>query len=155
MLKIHYVVGPQDSTIEINPAHITGVYATDRASADLTKFVAGRMVTIGTDGYATLTDGQHATLYRGTEGCIINDAIGKDFENWPALASGKIPVVKGLIETDQVVETNVAPGDLLYAGTSTNVGLFTKTAPSGTPVPVGIARTGNSATDKTVRVRMF
>lgn len=156
MLKILYVVGPQDTTIPINPAHITGVHATDRASANLTKFVAGRMVTVGTDGYATLTDGSHATLYRGTEGVIINDAIGNDFENWPALASGVLPVMKGLIETDQVVETDLAPGDILYAGTSSNVGLFTNTAPqSGVLVVVGVARSSNSSSDKTTRIRML
>lgn len=151
-LTILYVFGAQDTTLEINPAHITGDWSVDRASANITKFQAGRLAVLGTNGYITLADG--GATYKGYDGVIINNAAGNDWENLPALASGVIPVICGgcIIETDQVVETNVAIGDPLYIGTGANVGLLTKTP--GTTI-VGYARSANSASDKTIRCRLF
>ena len=157
MLRILYVYGAQDTTLPLDQTSFTGDPMVDRLLTYIQNLDAGCCVQQDTSGYIALADGSRATYYRGIEGVIINDAAGNEFENWPALASGLVPVVTlGLIETDKVVETNITYGTILYAGTSTNVGLFTSTAPqSGVLVPAGVARSANSASDKTTRIRLL
>lgn len=156
MLTILYVFGAQDTTLPLDPDGFTGDPIVDRDLAYVQGLVAGRAVQQDSDGYAQLADGARgSSKYKGIEGVIINDAAGNAFENWPALASMLCPIVTGgLIETDQVVDTDVTYGDPLYVGTSTNVGLFTTTDP-GTSVVVGVARSENSVSDKTLRIRLF
>lgn len=159
-LTVLYKGGFFDTTIPIDPDFITGDLETDIREAHIVSYKAGRLVSVTAEGYAALSDGTTGVgtdSYKGTEGVIETDAAGASIvENHPVLASGYLTVVTGpaLIETDQVVETNIAPGDLLYAGTSSNIGLFTNVAPSPA-YPIGIARTANSASDKTTRIRLF
>ena len=86
-------------------------------------------------------------------GLFVNDAAGAAFENSPAVASGKIAVIKGLasVEVDvyETNETNAAPvvyavGNFLYssdqglltttdAGSQTIVGIVTKRPSTASP----------------------
>lgn len=155
MLKIDHVFGTADSSFALDPSQLTGDINVDSRSAYVTKFVGGRLATLGADGYIKLADGATNEF---AEGFIINDAAGYFMENTPALASGVVSVLVGggVVYTDQIVETNVVAGDKLYAGTGNNVGILTKTNPHATKgAVVAIARSANSATDKTVRVRFL
>lgn len=76
-------------------------------------------------------------------GLFVNDAAGAAFENSPAVASGKVAVIKGLpsVEVD-VYETNETNGDaVVYAvGNwlySSDQGLLT-TTDAGTQTVIGI-----------------
>ena len=149
MLNILYVNGSRDSEFDINPAHLTGDLKTVLASADIQKLKAGRVATVGADGYVTLAKaGDDDAAFAGF---IILDAAGQPYENCPAIASGKLPLLVGggLVETDEVVETNIKAGDKLYIGDN---GQLTKTKGTAT-VAFGLARSANSAADKTVRVQ--
>jgi len=153
MLKIWHIYGAADSTLELNPAELTGDWKTDVASAYVLKFVAGRVAKVGTDGYIAL-----ALNTDIVEGPIVNDASGYTMENTPALASGKVTILAGgcLVETDQVVDNNLAPGDVLYpAPTGANAGKLTKTNTGGSSISCAIVRRGNSASDLTTLVRFF
>lgn len=106
---------------------------------------AGCAVTITASGVA-LADGAAASN-KPFVGFLINDTAGYFYENKPALASGKVGVTFGnsVVVTDQIDTTETfAPGDLLYVGTSTEVGLITKTAPTGA-VAIGVALSAASA----------
>jgi len=149
MLKILYKNGCIDgNTFELDPDIYLGQDALEASdNEEVQALVAGRLATIGTDGYVELADGNPL-------GVIVNDAEGRDLYNKPALASGKVPVMfgGGLVETDQVVEDNIAIGDKLYCGTGDNKGLWTKTASDGAEV-IGVAVSANSASDKTVKIQ--
>ena len=147
MLNILYINGSRDSEFEINPAHLVGGIGAVRASANIQKLKAGRVATVGADGYVKVAGDDDAQF----AGFIINDAAGYEFENTPAIASGKLPLLigGGLVETDQVKETDIKPGDQLYIGDN---GVLTKT--KGTLKNVfGLARSANSAANKLVRVQ--
>lgn len=156
MLKIWHIYGAADSTLELDPAELSGDWKTDVASAYVLQFVAGRVAKVGTDGYIAL-----ALPTDIVEGPIVNDASGYTMENTPALASGKVTILAGgcLVETDQVVDSDLAPGDVLYpapAGLSkANAGKLTKTNTGGSSVPCAIVRRGNSSSDLTTLVRFF
>lgn len=152
MLNILYIYGTKDSDFEINPSNLAGDLGTVRASTAIQALKGGRLATIGADGYVKLAvDGDSKA------GFIINDAAGYEFENAPAIASGKLTllVAGGLVETDQVVEDNIKAGDKLYIGTGGNAGLLTKVDPTAgkTGTVFAIARGTNSASNKTVKVQ--
>jgi len=166
MLKIHYINGSIDGTIALDPAQLTGDINVDRKSPYVQQFVSGSVVAIGPDGYIKLAEDGDVGI-----GLLVNDVAGNEFENTPALASGKAPALIGgcVVDTDRVKETDIKPGDKLYVGTGEDAGLLTKVKPQeltlveGTPntvdkypsEPVAVARTANSAADKTVTVLVF
>jgi len=154
MLKIDHVFGTSDSGFTLDPSELTGDINVDSRSAYVNQFVGGRLATLDADGYIKLADGATDEF---VEGFIINDAAGYEFENTPAIASGKLPLLcgGGLVETDQVVEDNIKAGDKLYIGTGANAGLLTKVDPTGngTGIVFAIARGANSASNKTVKVQ--
>lgn len=124
----------------------TGVIATDVQLTVVQKMKAGRIAALTSGGLATLADG---VVANGLEpiGFIINDAAGYFFENVPAVASGKIAVTFGpcVVISDQILTSETfAPGDKLYAGTSGNVGLITKTQ-NGSARLLGIALSSASS----------
>ena len=107
----------------------TGDTEVDAALAVVTKMVGGRLGAINSSGVATLADGASMKPI----GFIINDAAGAYFENKPALASGKIPMTLGncVVITDQIdTDLTFDEGELVYAGTSTKVGLITNSDPT-------------------------
>lgn len=145
MLKIHYVNGSIDNEFDINPAITSGSIGEYQTA--VSGFVAGRLATVGTDGYVRIAvEGEAFGV-----GFIVNDAAGYSYENIPALASGKLPLMigGGLATTDQVVEGTIKAGDKLYV---VDGGLLSKVAPSADATPFGLARSANSPTDKSVKV---
>lgn len=164
MLNIHYVNGSQDSTLAIDPAILSKSLADFKADTVVTGLTAGKLATIGANGYVTLAD--HDAFGAGF---IINDVAGELYENVPAYASGVVPVVNGggLVTTDALKEDTIAPADVLYIGTGADVGTLTNVRPveltltTGTPDtintypsnPFGLARNANSANDKSVMVQ--
>jgi hypothetical protein len=107
---------------------------------------------------AAVSPGLDYTVVPGTTtlqpvGLFVNDAAGAAFENSPAVASGKVAVIKGMasVEVDvyETNETNAAPiayavGDKLYssaqglltttdAGTQTVIGIVTKAPSTASP----------------------
>jgi len=150
MLNIKGVFGGSDNGFTLDGSKLTGDVAEDSRSEYVGQFVGGRLASIGSDGFIKLTEGDKDYA----EGFIINDASGYFMENTPALASGIVTVLcgGGVVLTDQVVEEDIAAGDKLYAGKEGNAGLVTKTE---TGSAIGVARTGNSASDKTIELRFF
>lgn len=147
MLKILYVQGTIDGTIPLDPAELTGDAVADRSLPYVTALTAGKMVKIHTDGYiAVAADGDQDI------GILVNDVAGYDFENIPALASGMAPAIIGgcIVETDAVLDADLTPGLPLYVV----AGVLQKTDP-GTGTPVAYTRSANSASDKTVRIRVL
>ena len=75
---------------------------------------------------AALSPGNDYTVVAGTEalmpvGLFVNDAAGAAFENSPAVASGKVTVIKGMAsvevdvyETEGLVGSTYAVGQPLY-----------------------------------------
>jgi hypothetical protein len=155
MLKIDHVFGTADSGFVLDKSKLTGDVAVDSRNGYVAGLVGGRVATTDANGNVKLCDGKTEFA----EGFIINDASGYFMENTPALASGIVTVLVGggVCNTDQVVEENIVSGDKLYVGTSDNVGLLTKVDPTGdgSGTVFAIARSGNSAADKTVKVRFL
>jgi len=149
-MKILYKNGSIDgNTFELDPAIYEAldpmVSALDPKVVELQ---AGRMATIGTDGFVALaSDGD-------VLGLIVNDASGVPLFNKPAMASGKVPLMfgGGLIETAQVIDEDIVASDKLYCGAK---GMWTKVDPSGdgSGTVYGVAMSANSATDKTVKIQ--
>lgn len=85
-------------------------------------------------------------------GFLVNDVAGYVNQNVNARANGLVAVVSGngtRFATDNVKDTDIKAGDLLYAGTG---GVLTKT--KGTlETPLAVALNANSATSKTVVVK--
>lgn len=120
-----------------------------RSDPEIVALKAGKVVVAGRDNapvLATDLDAQFA-------GFLVNDVAGYSFENVPAYASGLAPVMQGggLVETDQVVEETIQPGDKLWLA----AGMLTNVDPATTPAtaPFALARSSNSATDKTLLVQ--
>ena len=151
MLRIKYVFGALDGSNELNPAKLTGDLNTDLQSDYLQGLVAGRVAAVK-GGYIELAEDGDADV-----GLVVHDAVSQYGTNQGAVATGKLTILVGggVVETDQVVETNVQAGDLLYIGKGKNAGLLTKTKPSDNAKPVAVARTGNTANDKTIVIRFF
>ena len=164
MLTIHYVNGSQDSLFTLDPAKTALELSAFKADATIAALTAGKLATVDANGYVALAeDGAYGA------GFIINDVAGYDYENAPAYASGKVPLVigGGLVSTDALVDTDVAAADLLYISTAGNAGKLTNVRPAdltlteGAPntvanessTPFGLARTANSADDLTVMVQ--
>lgn len=132
-------------TLPLDGAQLVGDPMVVAKSAYLTALVAGKAVSINSSGNVILAN--DTTPVFG----ILQENASPDniFENTPAIGSGVVAVIAGgIVDTDQVVETNLATNDVLYALN----GLLTKTAPSGTAKKVGVVIKGNSASDKTTQI---
>jgi len=151
MLKLAYIFGAIDGSNELNPAKLTGDLNTDLQSDYLRSLVSGRVATVK-NGYVELAEDGDVDA-----GFIVHDAVSQYGTNQASVATGKLAIVMGggVAETDQVVETDIKAGDLLYIGKDNNKGLLTKNKPSNNSVAVAVARSANSATDKTVKIRFF
>jgi hypothetical protein len=151
MIKAMYILGAVDGTLPLDQSKLTGDLSTDKKSTYIQGLVAGRVVSLDENGNVQLASDGDTDF-----GLLTVDADGYDFQNIPALASGKVAALIGGVVaiTDQVVETDIKPRDLLYIGTGDNKGLLTKTKPSDTSVPVATARTANNASDKSVTIKM-
>lgn len=128
-----------------------GVHPNDTLSVNTPRGVLG--------GSVAAVDSEDYTVVPGTAdlppvGLFVNDAAGAAFENSPAVASGKIPVMKGQasVEVDVYETRNAADdadltysvGDLLYSsaqGFLTNevsadgtvIGIVTKAPATASP----------------------
>ena len=156
-MRYLYVNGSIDSTVQLPDSKIELSPEEFVADANVQAMKAGKIVTIDANGKIKLCD---ADAGNKSIGVLVNDVAGYHYENIPALASGVVPFMTGggLIETDQIVDETVTPGALLYCAGGANAGLFTKTASTATGANtdvVGIARTGNSTADKTVRIQLY
>jgi hypothetical protein len=131
--------------VQLDPAQLAGDPMVVSKSAYLTAFVAGKAISVDTNGYAVLASDTAPFLGILQE----NGSPDNIFENTPAIGSGYVSVIAGgVLDTDQVVETSLAVKDVLYA----NNGLLTKTAPSGSAKKVAVVLKGNSASDKTTKI---
>jgi hypothetical protein len=121
----------------------------DRITADTPDGALAGMVAAYSDDYEV----DICTAYRPV-GIFLNDAAGSPFENTPAVASGKITVMRsmGSYETDIYETRNEAdtadltytPGELLYAS---DFGLLTAEDLSASCIPVARISKAPSATD--------
>jgi hypothetical protein len=149
MLRVLYVSGNYDASFTIPQDKLGLTVIEFQQDSLIASLKAGRLVTVDSNGDVALAD-------KGTRalGVLNLDAAGYAFENVPALASGKVTVIinGSVIETDEVVEDNIAPGDALYVGDD---GQFTKTQPFSDSAIVGYARSANSAADKTTRIQVI
>lgn len=144
MLKIQQKFGAIDGSPNLPAAKLALDLSAFRIDSVILALKGGTLAYIDTNGeVATAADAQ-----ADQAGFIVNDAAGNDFENVPAYASGKCPIVfgGGIFETDQVVDDDVAIGDALYIGAG---GQVTSTDP-GSGTVIGYSRTANSASDKTI-----
>jgi len=119
-------------SLDLDTSSFTGDAETDAALAYIQGLDAGRVAGYNVSGYAALADGAIANAILPI-GFIINDAAGNFFENKPALASKKIAVTFGncVVITDQIDTTlTFTPGEKVYVGTSTKVGLITNIQPT-------------------------
>lgn len=150
MLDIKYVHGTADSLFEINPGLLTGDAFVDAAKPQIQALKAGVIITVDSNGYVTVCDGATQVAL----GVVINDAAGYPLENKPAIASGKVPALSGgsVCITDMIVDADVVAGNKLYCGTGENKGMLTKTAPVEGASHVAVARTSNSADNKSLLV---
>jgi len=133
--------------LDIDQDGFTGDVEVDAALAYVVSLKAGRIAGLDSDGYVQLADGSadSASVQQIPMGFIINDAAGYFYENKPALASKKVPVIMGncLIVTDQIDTTlTFTPNDVLYVGTGATAGLVTN-VPSTSGYVIGVA--GSSA----------
>jgi hypothetical protein len=151
MLEIRQLIGKVDS-VTIDPELLTGDPIVDNQSAFLISVKAGGLCAVDENGYATVADGASDTAI----GVFTNDGVSNPLDNAPNVASGLLGVLigGGLLATDQVAGV-IAAGTLLYAGTGTEKGLFTSTIPVEGAVAVGISRSKNSTTNKTLLVQAF
>lgn len=134
-------------SLDIDDTDFNGDIQHDTALPYIVGLVAGRVVGVNpATGAVALADGAAAgTIY--PLGFLINDAAGYFYENKPALASGKVGITHGdcVVITDQIDTTETfAPGDKVYVGTGGEVGLITKTAPTGASI-FGIALSAASS----------
>lgn len=146
MLNRLYQFGCVDSDFDVPADKLALELSAFRQDADILALKGGRVVKLGADGVELAASGDEQFA-----GFLVNDVAGNDYENVPAYASGKAPVMLGggLVETDQVIEDDIASGELLYIGAD---GQLTNTDP-GSATPFGLARSSNSATDKTLKVQ--
>lgn len=135
-----------------------GVHPNDTLSTDTPRGVLGGSV-------AAISPGLDYTVVPATDtlhpvGLFVNDAAGAAFENSPAVASGKVTVIKGQasIEVD-VYETrneaddadlSYAVGDLLYSSAQ---GFLTKEESSDGTV-VGVVTKAPSTASPTIGLDM-
>lgn len=119
-------------SLDLDTSSFTGVVETDVALDYIQGLDAGRIAGYNTSGYAALADGAIANEILPL-GFIINDAAGEYWENKPAIASEKIGITFGncVIITDQIdTALTFTPGQKVYCGTSTKVGLVTNVQPT-------------------------
>lgn len=111
----------------IDPATLTGDVAVDSKDSYIQSLVAGRLVTLDSDGYIQLCDG----ALQDPLGFLLMSA-DRFMENQHALAANTMAVTIGncVVVTDQI-DTALAftPGERVYAGTSTKKGLVTNVPP--------------------------
>lgn len=115
---------------------------------------AGKIVTVDSDGFVKLCDG----AVEAPIGVLARNFIEFDLGSNSTPGDQGIAVMlgDGVFETDQIVTTeSFVPGDLVYAGTGANIGLFTKTSPAATAMAVGICRSTASAAAPTLKVQTF
>lgn len=150
MIEIRQLIGKVDS-VAIDPTTLTGDPIVDNRGAFLISVVAGGLASVNDEGYVSVADGATDVAI----GVFTNDGVSNPLDNSPAVASGMLGVLigGGLIVTDQIVETGVVAGTKLYVGTAANAGKFT-TVESTDATVVGIARSKNSATDKSLLVQV-
>jgi hypothetical protein len=150
MLNRKFDFGAVDSGFPI-PAPLLAMSLDEfRSNSAILSLKAGKLATIGSDGnirLAQAADGKFA-------GFIVNDAAGYSFENVPAYASGKVPLMigGGVVESDMVVEDDLVSGDRLYIAD----GELTKVDPStdGSAPVFAIVKVGNAGrTDKTIELQ--
>lgn len=149
-LTIHYS-GSYTYSYDINPAHITGDVEIDVQNEEIKKLQAGAFITINQQGYAELADGATAVHAKA----IRVSATRSFFTNSPAIASSKVTAIgaPAVIETIQVKEDDIKPGDALYVGTGADKGILTKTKGTSTLL-AGYALSANSSADKTLKVEL-
>lgn len=148
MLKRKFDFGAVDSGFPINPALLALALTDFQAHADVTKLKAGKLACIGSDGNVRLAEQDDAQF----AGFIVNDVAGYGFENVPAYASGLCPLMVGggVVDTDQVVEDDLASGDKLFIA----AGMLTKVDPGTDSTPFAVVKVGNAGnTDKTVEIQ--
>lgn len=138
-------------SLNVKPDWITGDFEKDIKNANLLKLQSGVLVSIDQDGYIRLAKPTDNFVK-----VLILSAPGAFWDNMPTFGSYKLSVTgsNSVIETPQVEDTNIKPGDLLYASKTTE-GLFTKTKDATSVKPVAIALTANSTTDKNVVVELI
>lgn len=142
--------GSYTISYDIDPKLFVDDITENFRSAELAKFQAGVMVTIGEDGYVKLADGAKDASAKA----VVVPPAGFYMDNLPGIASQKLPALGlSVIETVQVVEGDIKPGTPLYVGTADKAGLLTKEKGTST-LFAGIALSANSAEDKTLVVEL-
>lgn len=145
MLDIKYEFGVRDGTLDLDPALLVGDVKAFKQNAAVIALKTGVFVTLDANGYVRLAvDGD---LFAGP---LVNDAAGEEYENIPALASGKVTALMGggVFDTSAVIEDDIVSGMPLFIGAG---GELTRIAGAG--APVGISRSANSPADKTITVQ--
>lgn len=124
------------------------------ATAYHTGLKAGKLVTVDSDGFVKLCDGASEAPIGVLARNFIEFDLGSN--STPGDQGIAVMIGDGVFETDQIVTSeSFVPGNLVYAGTAANIGLFTKTAPSDTAIPVGVCRSTASAAAPTLKVQTF
>lgn len=156
MLKELFVSGSYDGTLTIPSTKLDMIETDFVADTFIRSLKAGTLISVDTAGDVALANGDAL-------GVLLKDAAGEAHANIPALASGRVTAIVGgcLIETDEVVEEDIVPGDKLYAVN----GQFSKFPAvaadlASSPVilgsqPVALARSANSTTDKTLLINVY
>lgn len=151
MIDIQYIMGTTDS-VAISPVNFTGDNFVDNASDFMKTIFAGGLASTDSEGYVKVADGDTDNVI----GVFSRDGSNNPLDNYATVASERIAVIIGgcKIVTDQVVESNITSGKLLYAGSGVDAGKYTTTV-SATGVAVGIARSKNSVNDKRLVVHAY
>ena len=142
-------------SLDLDTTDFTGVAETDAALTYIQNLDAGCVAGYDTDGYAQLADGAIANEILPL-GFIINDAAGYFFENKPAIASKKIGITFGncIIVTNKIdTALTFTPGQKLYCGTSTKIGLVTNVAPTNARcIGISMSSASSAAPNLTIAV---
>jgi hypothetical protein len=136
-----------------------GVHTNSTLSVNTPRGVLGGTV-------AAVSAGLDYTVVPGTDvlrpvGLFVNDAAGAAFENSPAVASGKIAVMKGMasvevdvyatVQSDNATPVTFVVGNLLY---SDEQGFLTNEAIGGNTNVIGVVTKKPSITSPTLGLEM-